>query len=458
MSKTKSQAVLALEALESGYRDKFGVPKETKLNQYSLGWFKLFEELKLEKQLERDGYFRVTPTEIKNVTSLEPRLMSKHDFGEQRPWIFKDRGLSMLPLARGEYIVGQFDLYQSFPSIESSHINRLTMPSDIESFDFSDLTSEAVALNAAFIAGAFDNFLEDGTLRHTLSGRMSTAQFNIRLNLPQGVPEFSVEKAQMEIDAGYEGNSSLAIVEAKNKLSSDFNVRQLYFPFLRFRDVLRSKTVRNIYQVYSGGIVNLFEYEFSNPLDFTSIELTKSARYMLSNEQITLADLVELANRARSRVTGVNLDVPFPQADSFERVVNTCETLAEEGSLTKQELELNNGFTYRQADYYMNAGRYLGLIDLPDDDGAYSLSEQGKYIMKQDNIRDRNLAFAEAILLDSVFNQTFLDYAKIGRMPDKSRIEQNIKAAGLNISGTTVGRRASTVAAWVRWITDLVVE
>lgn len=54
--------------------------------------------------------------------------------------------------------------------------------------------------------------------------------------------------------------------------------------------------------------------------------------------------------------------LPFPQADSFERVINLCELLKQKGFISKNDITQNYDFDYRQTNYYSSAARYLGLI------------------------------------------------------------------------------------------------
>lgn len=48
-------------------------------------------------------------------------------------------------------------------------------------------------------------------------------------------------------------------------------------------------------------------------------------------------------------------EVPFPQADSFERVLNLCELLKQQGFISKEDITSNYDFDHRQTDYYSNA-------------------------------------------------------------------------------------------------------
>lgn len=54
----------------------------------------------------------------------EPRLMTKFDTRESLPRVFGKK-ISILPVLRGGYVLGEFDLYQDFPEIPSD-IKRVT--------------------------------------------------------------------------------------------------------------------------------------------------------------------------------------------------------------------------------------------------------------------------------------------------------------------------------------------
>ncbi|MFW0112429.1 type II restriction enzyme [Rothia sp. CCM 9416] len=459
MARVKSKAQIALEVLEDDLKGHFGAPCGYKPSYYHLAWMKLFKELSLLDVVRSQGFVKITPTQIKDHTGMEPRLIAKHDFGQQRPWLFEQYGLNILPLSTQEYVVGKFDTFTKFPTdIDSHPVKRMAFPSHIESIDYQSLTSEAIQLNAAYIGGVFADFLGEESLEHTLSGRMTTGAFDLDIS---GLPTLAIAGSQMEIDGGYEGKGCLAIVEAKNKLSPDFNSRQLYYPFRRFEQVMSTKPVRNVYQVFSDGVFNLFEYVFEDSRDFTSIRLANRRRYTLDAGVITMAELTNLAHNPPQVPSGYG-QATFPQADTFSRVVNACEFIARQGSSTRQEMIEENGFVPRQAKYYGDAGEYLGVFEVSD--GVISLTPFGKRLMALDSLKERKLAFAGLILADEVFRQTFLDSLKLGVLPSKERVASIMTAVGVRdskgeiLGATTISRRAATVLSWVRWITNLVTE
>ena len=231
----------------------------------------------------------------------------------------------------------------------------------------------------------------------------------------------------MEIDAGFESAEHLVLVEAKNHLSPDFNIRQLYFPFRRFSLALE-KDVVPVYVVYSNGIFHFYRYAFRQPEDFRSIELVSAARYVLGESGVTEATV--RAVLARTQVEGTR--VPFPQADSFARVISLLEN-----PVDKAEMPEEFGFTPRQADYYTNAARYLGLSKLS-------------------GTRDeRNLTLIEALASRPVLRDMVQHVVTTRRAVNKEEAMVFMRAANLGLNDTTLRRRSGTVAAWSQWLAEL---
>ena len=149
------------------------------------------------------------------------------------------------------------------------------------------------------------------------------------------------------------------LIEAKNSLSKDFIIRQLYYPYRLWSNKI-TKNVRSIFLTYTNGIFHLREYTFENINHYNSIKLVKQQKYAIKDEVINLESIQKILYESR---TIEEPKVPFPQANSFERIINLCELLNENLSLTKGDITENYDFDERQTNYYSDAARYLGLID-----------------------------------------------------------------------------------------------
>lgn len=153
----------------------------------------------------------------------------------------------------------------------------------------------------------------------------------------------------------------MSLFEAKRDLADDFLIRQLYYPFRLWKEKV-SKEVKTVFLVYSNGIYRIMEYAFEDMDNYNSLHLVKQQRYSIEDTTITMMDIQSVLKNADPEPEPDN--IPFPQADSFERVINLCELIKSSNEeLTKNKVTANYAFNERQSDYYTNAARYLGLIE-----------------------------------------------------------------------------------------------
>lgn len=380
--------------------------------------------------------------------------MTKFDHKVNLPKVFTNNQLAILPITRGDYVISSFQAYKEFEE-PSNKIERVSIPAHIQSLMPQFLLSEAIALNCANACGILEDFLEDEELTATVSGRMSSGEFDFNINTKLGTRMVSVANSQIEIDAAYEGINYLSLFEAKRDLSDDFLVRQLYYPF-RVWNKRVTKPIKSVFLVFSNGIFNLYQYEFSDPQNYSSLKLVKQKNYMIATE-ITLMDIENLLNRMPETQEA---DIPFPQADTISRVINLVELL-KDNPMSKSSITSKYAFDARQTNYYTDAGRYLGLIQKycvnNDNDIRFKLSEKGCCIMNLP-YRERQLAIASQILQHRPFRETLRLHLQNGVMPDKKIISQIMKDSNLYgvASDSTYTRRASTVMNWVSWILGLI--
>ena len=422
-----------------------------------LNWNRLFDKYNILDRVQKDGVFRISATQIKEFR--EPRLMTKFDHAVNLPQPFRDNHLTILPMTRGSYLISHFDAYHPLEELHGP-IHIFSLPEHIQSLDSSCITSEAIALNCAVASGVIGDFLgeEDGDLFSTVSGRMGSSEFSFYIRDTKGGSDhrIQVNNAQIEIDAAYEGLSCLALVEAKMDLSNDFLIRQLYYPF-RVWESRVTKPVRPVFLIYSNGIFHLYEYSFTVKDEYNSLKLVRQRDYSVEDVSISASDIQSVLDRA---VIVEEPETPFPQADSFERVINLCE-LADTHCLSKSEVTETYDFDVRQTNYYTDAARYLGLLNKVQSDGTicYQLNDTGRRILHL-GYRQRQLEYCQRILAHSVFHQALTLYFQNGTMPSKSAIVDIMKLSSLRgvQSDETFTRRASTVKGWLNWIVSLINE
>ena len=358
-------------------------------------WKILFEKYNILEEINKNGYFEITSKQINDYR--EARLMTKFDNSSQLPELFKKNNLAILPITRNSYMIAKFDTYAKFEP-NNSEIIKVEFPPHIQSLDYNNITSEALAINSAYITKILEDFLEEQELFPTISGKMKSGDFEFKINNiedKENSINVLVHDSRIEIDGGYEGINSLALIEAKNVISDDFMVRQLYYPYRLWKSKI-SKTIRPIYIVYSNGIFNVYEYKFDDDSDYSSLKLVKAKRYSIEDTEIELKDIENIFNNINKFKE--EPEVPFPQADTFSRVINLCELL-EDSTKTKNEITQNYAFDQRQTNYYTDAARYLGLFEKSRIDGqiTFDLTEKGRKLLKL-KYKQRKLEFVKLIL------------------------------------------------------------
>lgn len=417
-----------------------------------IAWEAIFEEYRILDRLAKNDRVSISSMEINEFR--EARLMTKFDHRSQLPELFVEHKLSILPTSIGTYEIGAFETFCDFNK-EDVEIVPVNFPTFLESIDYKDITSESIAINCAFISKILHDFTGEENLFPTVSGRMSSSLFDFAINSKQKTFRINVENLQIEIDGGFEGDNSLNLIEAKNYISDDFLIRQLYYPYRLWSGKI-VKRVRPIFLTYSNGIFDLREYEFTNPELYNSIRLLQHKKYALQERDINIENIQNILDNIQ--VTK-EPELPFPQANSFERVINLCELLKQKGFISKEDITHNYDFDHRQTDYYSNAAKYLGLIE------GRCENQQIGCTLTQDGIRifnlpivERQLEFVKLILSRAAFKNTLKLYFDKGDVPTKDEVIEIMKDARLyNIdSEQTYRRRASTVISWINWILELI--
>ena len=363
---------------------------------------------------------------------------------------------SILPTSRGTYEIGSFETFCDFNK-ENVEVTPMDFPAFLESIDYKDITSEATAINCVFVSKILHDFTGETDLFPTVSGRMSSSMFDFKINSGRDQFKVQVDNSQIEIDGGYEGDNSLNLIEAKNYISDDFLIRQLYYPYRLWNNKI-AKQVRPIFLTYSNGVFHIREYEFIDAELYNSIQLVKHKKYAFRESAINIEAIQNILDTVKAVKEP---ELPFPQADSFERVINLCEMLRQRDFLSKEEITQNYDFDHRQTDYYSNAAKYLGLIENTHENNrtGCSLTKVGLHIFGL-SIINRQLEFVKLILSHEAFKNTLKLYLDKGNVPSKEEVVEIMKQSKLyNVnSEETYRRRASTVISWMNWILDLIEE
>ncbi len=424
--------------------------KDTDKN--TVAWQELFLKYDILNKISLGGKYIISADQIRKYR--EPRLMAKFDHRINLPDIFSKNNLSILPVSRSEYVISDFDAYNTFEKPVGT-ITRMSLPSHIQSLNENYITSESIAINCAVASEMLSDFLCEDILIPTVSGRMGTGKFNFSINNLRSDSKSCVQvcKSQIEIDCALEGIESLTLLEAKRHLSEDFLIRQLYYPFRVWKERV-AKRVKTVFMVYSNSIFRFYEYEFQDFEVYNSLVLVKQKNYSIEDTSIESSDVFALITQIKNFLNEPK--IPFPQANSFSRVINLCELLINR-KLNCDEITSEYAFDIRQTNYYTDAARYLGLVkkNKVENTIQYSLSTLGKQIMSM-NYKKRHLALCKQILEHKVFYDSF-KLCQNGVVPDKETIVEIMKKSSLYEikSEATFFRRASTIISWINWMLGL---
>ena len=422
-------------------------------------WNELFAaHPEIMRKVERTGLCEVSAKTIKQFR--EPRLMTKHDSIDGVPVPLKERGLNILAISRSAYVLGDFEVFEALPDTADMRPEFRDIPT-YETLDIDHISSESNAINALVISDILDDFLGEQDTVETFNGRMGTGNFDFEIaRHGGGHSHIEVNGAQLEIDGGFENWQSVIIMEAKNVLHPDFNVRQLYYPYRKYSAFVR-QPIRLLFSQYTNLTYHLFEYEFQDPRDYSSIKLVRKKAYTFEDSRISADDVWYIWNGEkvifdddRSKHDGLP---PFPQADKVERILSLVEFLSgrPDGAATDEITEFM-GTVERQAAYYPSAGIYLGLFEKPKL-GTTRLTDEAWNLLKLRNRSDRLLRVAQLMFRHKIFHDLYGKALKLGNVPDKNdvvavMVEMNVIEGN---SESMLYRRAQTVIAWLRWLFEL---
>ncbi|MFN8533580.1 MAG: AAA-associated domain-containing protein [Dehalococcoidia bacterium] len=383
----------------------------------------------------------VSAAEIKAMTGEEPRLMAKIDRREELPPVFVEAGVFLLPVSNGEYVIVAGDGYHDLepaPEPPSQFISRLPFPLASAGAG----ASETQHIDFAFNSGLVECFAGLGNLYLTIRGRKRAPEFEFRV----GDQTLRAANVQVEVDAGFEGERDIVVLEGKIGPRDNFHIRQLYYPFRFWSTLVPEKHIVPVFFTYQPDrrLSTFWEYRFKDPLDYHSIELVRAQAFIIR----PASENVLAAKPFRSSNGGAHPMQRIPQANDLLKVAEFPFRVAE-GHTTAGSIARAFEFDERQSRYYRDAAELLGLI--ASREGRYLLTEVGREFISLP-VQGRNeLLFRQMFrlpLFSELLLELFLD-------PDKALSRGQVAAIIERLSshrGDTLVRRSQTVLAWLRWV------
>ncbi len=392
-----------------------------------------------ERNLLLDGRMhRVSADDLKAVTGREPRLLAKYDEPGQLARCLVEAGYSIWPVRNGEYLLCRCDTFCRLPAGPPVEPVRSDLPFPLETAARGQ--GESQYIDHAHNTGLLQRFVGVPELFLTIRGREYSQAFGVTMR-DEGV-SFAVDRVQIEVDAGYEGQRDIVLVEAKVGARRAVNIRQVYYPWRHFQAITPHKTVRPVVLNYDVGTTcyELHELTFATTDDPTTWQVLRSACIRLHEpDRSRLEELLDPTWQRRCDLV--------PQADDLNKIVRLLESL--QGGLTSSEAIADEfGFEPRQARYYREAAEYLGLVEA----GGCQLCPAAREILRS-GPRQRRRLLAKAVANSWIL----LDRWRAGEPVTAAAIERAIAAVPgprhrPRYSGATLQRRTRTQLAWLRWL------
>jgi len=248
-------------------------------------WDKIFRDYNIFNHDFDSAPFPIKAEKIKRacqdfteVGQKEVRILCKQDSREDRPEVFVERSLFLLPTKNGEYVIVKGEGYVDIPEIEATkelYVSQLDFHLDTSLVG----NSEMQHLDYAYASSLIRSFMSDSSLVLTIRGRKYTPQFSFHV----GPHVINVKSVQTEVDAGYEGKNQVVLVEAKSSNSRNVIIRQLYYPFRQWQSFTKKQVITLFFQK-SGDTYSIWNFRFNNIDDYNSIELVSSSRFKIATD------------------------------------------------------------------------------------------------------------------------------------------------------------------------------
>ena len=246
-------------------------------------WSAIFSKYSIQRHDFSETPYIITAQQIKEATNhfkktsqKEVRILCKQDTRSDRPKIFVEPGLFLLPINNGVYAIVKGEGYADIPPIVHMEDYSPKMSFSLETASVGN--SEMQHLDFAFAVSLVRTCMEDDTLVLTIRGRKYTPPFSFFV----GKQKIDAKSVQTEVDAGYEGRDQVVLIEAKNTVTDNIIIRQLFDPFRQWL-AWTKKAVKTLFFEKRGDYYFLWQFDFKDKNNYNSFQLIKSCRYKIAN-------------------------------------------------------------------------------------------------------------------------------------------------------------------------------
>ena len=395
--------------------------------------------------IDKHGYCDVSSKDLKEFK--EPRNLCYIPYRRNVPSALADRQLSVLAVTNREYRIARTDPFVNIPeSMRATEKQIKRVPETILTLQPDMLTSESKMLDAAHVSGVLNETFGEPTSL-VIRGREYTGQFDfglpsVGLSLTDSV-RYNVAGVQVEVDGGYEGVSSIHLVEVKTEESpEDMNLRQVVYPHLHYQGKFPDKAIKS-YLMFcnlreSSYDIHDIHIQQADPLE---VQLGVARKFALHKPHVEPHSRIQHFADVYALEVNPSLtdrEAPFPQADRFEYVLNGFQKVADFEPISKADVFQNYQLeTGRQHDYYSSVLVWLKLVQSQGD--LLTLTNKGEALARA-GIKERICKMAEAIFSNEVF------YHALRKDNQSARKAMRTFRVGAE---STFQRRLLTVNSWI---------
>jgi len=241
---------------------------------------------------EKSGVFEFDNAKVREICQKaggfgNPHDVTKVDQCKLLPGEVKEKGYCIVNLGMGKHCFSPVvDVwFHQFEAIEPENEKDWPYkPSLLNNTDSSESNIISLVYNQRIIQDFLYNDIQKQPKIYMSRRTKITESYHAKTE------HIRVEKLQVEMDATFECDDTITILEGKNGKPDDFSVYQLFHPFLDYYSkVPNAKNIECCYLIKDrdkeGVIVLLYLYCFRDAGDIASIYLKKNARYNLKMRQ-----------------------------------------------------------------------------------------------------------------------------------------------------------------------------
>jgi len=396
-------------------------------------WLNIFAHYDILAKIKSANYFDITADQIKAIDGKEARLMTKVDFRENLPKVMQDNSLSILAIKNGLYRIASNDPFIDIDKKILTPIIEIKAPTNIVSIDPFNIKSESAALDIATITEMSNIvFGEDSNL--SIRGRLRGS-----LSFDIGAVPYNVDGVQIEVDGGYEGDTSINLIEAKIGFRNNINIRQLLYPHLYWEEQIASRKKIKSYIFYlQDNVYRFIPYVSDGGIGYADLSNEKAFKFKEPSSAFSL-------NSIQINQNNIDLNVPFPQADKFDTIHTMLVIIADHPCMTKEELKLNFDIVDRQIDYYYNVLKWLKLCK--EENNCMVLTERAIPLLEL-SFKNRIIELAKLVFSEPIFNNVLNDRPVDMSLFQRYRVN----------SKSTKNRRLQTAKAWITYFKSIIEE